>query len=80
MAIVNFSVPGTLNHQIKKTVKEKGFASRAEFFRFAALYALGSIAPARPLDEIIRESRADYAAGNYQYARSARALLRGLKK
>ncbi len=80
MAIINFSVPTTLNNRIKKTVKEKGFASKAEFFRFAALYALGSIAPPRPLDDIIREARAAYAAGDYKTAQSAKELLKGLKR
>ena len=80
MAIVNFSVPGPLHKQIKKTVKDKGFGSTAEFFRFAALYALGSIAPSQPLDEVLREARAEYKAGNYKTARSAKTLLKGLKK
>lgn len=35
--IVNFAIPTRLNEQIKKTVKQKGFANRAEFFRFAVL-------------------------------------------
>lgn len=80
MAIVNFSVPSPLHRQIKKTVKDKGFGSTAEFFRFAALYALGNIAPQRPLDEIIHETRADYQAGNYKTARTTKTLLRGLKQ
>lgn len=37
MTIVNFSVPNQLNKQIKHTIKQKGFASKAEFFRFAVL-------------------------------------------
>lgn len=80
MAVVNFNIPTKLNQQVLKTVREKGFASKAEFFRFAALSALGSITPARPLDQVIAEARADYDAGNYQSARSARGLLRKLKK
>lgn len=80
MSIINFSVPVKLDQQIKKIVKEKGFASKAEFFRFAAMYTMGNIAPAEPLDEIIREARADYEAGKYKSARSAKALLRGLNQ
>ncbi|HLD61007.1 MAG TPA: ribbon-helix-helix domain-containing protein [Patescibacteria group bacterium] len=80
MSIVNFSIPAKLDQQIKKTIKEKGFASKAEFFRFAALYTLGNIAPTKSLDTIIREAEADYEAGNYQSARSAKQLLRKLKQ
>lgn len=80
MAIVNFSVPAPLHKKIKKTVKEKGFGSTAEFFRFAALYTLGEVAPPRPLDDIIREANADYEAGDYRVAHSAKELLKGLKR
>lgn len=38
MAIVNFAVPKTLESRIDKTIKEKGFASKAEFFRSAAIH------------------------------------------
>lgn len=79
MSIINFSIPAQLNKKIQKTVKNKGFASRAEFFRFAAQYALGNIAPADPLDKIIAESKADYEHGDYKTAYSAKTLLRDLK-
>jgi len=38
MAIVNFIVPQNLEKRVADTVKKKGFASKAEFFRFAAIY------------------------------------------
>ena len=38
MAIVNFSIPKNLEKRVVETVKQKGFASKAEFFRFAAVY------------------------------------------
>lgn len=38
MPIVNFSVPKTLDKRVAKTMAEKGFASKAEFFRFAAIH------------------------------------------
>lgn len=38
MAIVNFSVPKTLERRVGQIIKEKGFSSKAEFFRFAAIY------------------------------------------
>lgn len=37
MPIVNFSLPTTLEKQIATVVKKKGFASKAEFFRFVAM-------------------------------------------
>ena len=38
MAIVNFSVPRNLDRRVEETIHRKGFASKAEFFRFAAIY------------------------------------------
>lgn len=37
MSIVNFAIPQVLEKRIKETIKEKGFASRAELFRFAVI-------------------------------------------
>ena len=38
MPIINFSVPKTLDKRVAKTIAAKGFASKAEFFRFAAVH------------------------------------------
>lgn len=38
MPIVNFSVPKTLDRRVAKTIAAKGFSSKAEFFRFAAVH------------------------------------------
>jgi len=38
MAIVNFSIPKNLEKRVEETIHQKGFASKAEFFRFAAMY------------------------------------------
>ena len=43
MSIVNFSIPKTLNKRVDQTVKERGFISKAEFFRFAAIYFMDVI-------------------------------------
>jgi len=40
MSIVNFSIPRVLERRVEKTIKEKGFVSKAEFFRMAAMYFL----------------------------------------
>lgn len=41
MAIVNFSIPTVLNKRVAHAIKQKGFASKAEFFRFAAVHFFG---------------------------------------
>ncbi len=38
MAIVNFTIPNDLEKRVEEIIKTKGFASKAEFFRFAAIY------------------------------------------
>lgn len=38
MTIVNFAIPKTLEKRVEKTMRDKGFASKAEFFRFAAVH------------------------------------------
>ena len=43
MAIVNFAIPQVLDRRIGSTIKAKGFASKAEFFRFAAVYFMDVI-------------------------------------
>lgn len=43
MAIVNFSLPKTLESRIFDAIRQKGFTSKAEFFRFAAMYFLDVI-------------------------------------
>ncbi len=43
MSIVNFTVPKTLEDRIEKAIEEKGFASKAEFFRTAAIHFIDYI-------------------------------------
>lgn len=43
MAIINFSVPKTLAKRIETIMRTKGFSSKAEFFRFSALYFIDII-------------------------------------
>jgi len=38
MAIINFSIPTTLEKRLATVMKQKGFTTKAEFFRFAAIY------------------------------------------
>lgn len=37
MTIVNFSIPKTLERKISQAIEDCGLASKAEFFRFAAI-------------------------------------------
>ena len=43
MSIVNFAVSKPLEQKIKQAIKECGFASKAEFFRFAAMDFIAKI-------------------------------------
>ncbi len=43
MSIVNFSIPQLLEKRIIEIIKAKGFASKAEFFRFSAIYFIDII-------------------------------------
>lgn len=37
MSIINFAIAKPLEKKINQTIKSQGFASKAEFFRFAAM-------------------------------------------
>lgn len=37
MSIVNFSITKPLEKKVKQVIKEQGFSSKAEFFRFAVM-------------------------------------------
>lgn len=43
MAIVNFTIPQTLEKRVSTVMKTKGFSSKAEFFRFAAMYFMDAV-------------------------------------
>ena len=43
MAIINFSIPTTLEKRMSTVMKQKGFTTKAEFFRFAAIYFMDVI-------------------------------------
>lgn len=43
MAIINFAIPTTLEKRVSTVMKQKGFATKAEFFRFAAIYFMDVI-------------------------------------
>ena len=40
MTVVNFSITTQLSNKINKAIEEKGFSSKAEFFRFAVMQYL----------------------------------------
>lgn len=62
MAIVNFAIPPALDRRIGSTMKEKGFASKAEFFRFAAVYFMDVIN--KPFAS--ERQRTDYLVGEIE--------------
>jgi len=43
MSVVNFAIPSAMEKRISGVIKEKGFASKAEFFRLAAIYFMDII-------------------------------------
>lgn len=54
MPIVNFNINQTLNKRIRKFIQEEGIASKAEFFRFAALSYIGTPIHELPTKERIK--------------------------
>lgn len=40
MTIVNFAIPSSLDKRVSQVIKQKGFASKAEFFRHVTLQYL----------------------------------------
>lgn len=51
MAIVNFSIPKALERRINKIISEKGFASKAEFFRYSAIHYIDVVSTSTTEDE-----------------------------
>jgi len=43
MAVINFTVPKILERRVEQTIRQKGFASKAEFFRTAAIQFLDAL-------------------------------------
>jgi metal-responsive CopG/Arc/MetJ family transcriptional regulator len=59
MAIVNFAVPKNLDQRVNKVIKEKGFGSKAEFYRSAAIYFIDGLQQHSFVNE---EARFNYLA------------------
>ncbi len=51
MSIVNFSIPQNLNEKIQQVIKDQGFSSKAEFFRFSAIYFMQNLQTKKQSDE-----------------------------
>ena len=87
MSIVNFSVPQTLEKQIHAVVKQRGFASKAEFFRCAAVHYIKMMSEPiyqnidpEHLDQIIFTARKEYGGKKNVSYHDADNLLKALKK
>ena len=69
MPVVNFTLPATLEKHIVAVVKKKGFASKAEFFRFVAM-------------QYIEHANAEESAQNmhwiFQDPKALATLLKGM--
>jgi metal-responsive CopG/Arc/MetJ family transcriptional regulator len=60
MSIVNFTIATPLEKKIQKVIKEQGFASKAEFFRFAAMSFIQKT-KAQNIDELFEKEMDDFA-------------------
>lgn len=70
MSVINFKVSDTLDEELNKIIREKGFQSKAELFRFAVFNYMSSIRKFSDQDE-------EFA---YLEAKLARLLSRKLVK
>lgn len=50
MPIVNFSIPRNLEARVNWVIEHRGFASKAEFFRLAAMNFIDLVEPSRSFD------------------------------
>ena len=55
MSVVNFSITKPLEEKINKTIKDQGFTSKAEFFRFAAVDFIRNDARFLPADDTLKD-------------------------
>ena len=60
MSIVNFAIPKTLDGRIKTVLRKKGFASRAELFRFSVIQYLEEV-ERFPLDDNCRITKLSHS-------------------
>ncbi|NIA02248.1 MAG: hypothetical protein GWP15_02595 [Nitrospirae bacterium] len=61
MSIVNFTIATPLEKKIQKVIEEQGFASKAEFFRFAAMSFINSTKNTLSQDELFEREMDDFA-------------------
>ena len=62
MSIVNFGITKPLEQKINKIIKKQGFASKAEFFRFAAINYInifGTDISQKAYEEAVRSFKKD---------------------
>ena len=69
MSIINFSIPKTLEKKVVQIIKEKGFSSKAEFFRFAAINFI-DILEKRMIEHRKKEILKDIKLGRNDYKRN----------
>jgi metal-responsive CopG/Arc/MetJ family transcriptional regulator len=65
MSAVTISIPSTLEDRIKQAIQKKGFASKAELFRFAIIRYLDVYEEMQEsqVDKAILEGLSDYKNG-----------------
>lgn len=73
MAIINFSVAKPLEKRIENTINKFGFASKAEFFRFSAIYFMNM------LDEVYFDEDEEMRLLSHRISKTAHDLYGGKK-
>ncbi len=79
MAIVNFSIPKTLEAKVHEVIKKRGFASKAELFRFAVIHYIDETEK-YPLDNNPRITRLTQELERELSAKLSNGPLPSLKK
>ena len=66
MSAVTISISSTLENRIEQAIQDKGFASKAELFRFAIIKYLDvyeEMSQSQEVDKVVLEGLSDYKAG-----------------
>ncbi len=87
MSVINFSIPSALLKKIEKLMREKGFASKAEFFRHCAHMYIDRVSidmtediPSDELIEAIQIAEHERKNGSLKKYEDIDSLFRALDK
>ena len=84
MGSINFTVPQSLEKRVSEVIKQKGFTSKAEFFRMAAIFLVDALGRPSDSDEkqfgLLARSLKSEISARYQSKKipSLRAQLKNI--